>query len=503
MGEWGVRRRVRRVGAGIAAAAALVGTAGCGETLPPGTAQFTVGRTVVRTDSTLDLVGVVWRLADTAHVPPRGPVRHWLGALQTQLDDTAFALARALGPTPVSLILETWASPDVPDTACGLLAPGAWRCFTGNEALKGGVRRFFAAARAFGPRTAPVALEGLNEEARRQDLADVYTALTRGRALDSAVISYSGYADLTFDVTLARTLSTLLTTAPVDPSTPRAPRYQIFLTPDAVFPLRSYRSPGYVWQALIHQMTHAAVRRLLAEHPEVAERSFHLRPAVEGEMVRSGYPAVFWDQALAEQLARAITLRILEAARPTVTWAARAEALNTNMALVPWLEDALQRYEARRDSFPTLSDFAPRLTAALDSIPVDSCKAAPNPGVALIGVARSRAVVAWIADSSIFRDRGLAVGDTVLTVDGDSVSAGGLLLPTRQLELNWLRHLPVELGILDIKRGRNEYQIRAPVSYVPRPIARVASQSRAAALAQGELPICRWVRRAVRQPARR
>src|SRR3972149_2684693 len=101
MGEWGVRRRVRRVGAGLAAAAALVGTAGWGEALAPGPAQFTVGRTVVRTDSTLDLIGVVWRLADTAHVPPRGPVRHWLRALQTRLHDTAVAPPPAPGPTPV------------------------------------------------------------------------------------------------------------------------------------------------------------------------------------------------------------------------------------------------------------------------------------------------------------------------------------------------------------------------------------------------------------------
>jgi hypothetical protein len=216
-------------------------------------------------------------------------------------------------------------------------------------------------------------------------------------------------------------------------------------------------------------------------------------------MVRSGYATVFWDDALAEQLARAITVRILQAAQPTVTWAARAEGMMTNMALVTWLEDALQRYERDRRRYPTLGDFAAELVAALDSVPVDSCMAAPTPGVALVGVAKHRAVVAWLADHSVFRDRALAVGDTVITVDGDSVSAGGLLLPTRQLELAWLQHLPFELGVLDIKRGPNEYQVRAPVSYVARPIVRVPSQSRAAVEALGPRPTCRFVRRQVRR----
>jgi hypothetical protein len=454
---------------------------------------------MVRTDSTLDLVGLVWRLADTSQVPPRGPVRHWLQALQTELDDSAFALARALGPTPVSLILEAWAAPDIPDTVCGLLAPGVRRCFTGNAALRTGVRRLMAAAAAFRPRAAPVNLEGLNEASRRQDLADVYTALTRGRSLDSAVSAYSGYADLRFDVTLARTLATLLTTPGVDPATPRAPEERLFLPPDPVFPQRSYRSPSYVWLGLVHQMAHAVVRRVLAEHPELAERTIRLRPAVEGEMVRSGYPTAFWDQALGEQLARAVTVRILQAAQPTITWAARTEAQYTNMALVPWLEDALQRYERDRERYPTLGAFAAELAVALDSVPVDTCQAAPTAGVALVGVAKHRAVVAWLTERSPFRERGLAVGDTVVTVDGDSVSAGGLLLPTRQLELAWSQHLPFEMGILDIKRGPREYQVRAPVRYQPRPIARIASQSRAAVAAQGPLPICRFVRRAIRR----
>ncbi|MFI5214879.1 MAG: hypothetical protein ACHQU8_10110, partial [Gemmatimonadales bacterium] len=56
----------------------LVVLGACGTDLPPGTTQFTAGHIRVRTDSALDVVGVVYRLADTNLVPPRGAVRHWL-----------------------------------------------------------------------------------------------------------------------------------------------------------------------------------------------------------------------------------------------------------------------------------------------------------------------------------------------------------------------------------------------------------------------------------------
>lgn len=472
---------------------------GCGSPLPEATTAFTVGKTVVRTDSTLDLVGLVFQLADTSQVPPVGPLRRWLQALTTELGDSAFALARALGPSPVGMLIETYAEPDLPDSACGLLDTGERRCFTGNEPGKRAVRAFMDGARAFAPRAAPVILEGLNAAARRRDLADVYVALTRSRALDSAVIAYSGYTDLAFDVTLARTFWTGQTSPAVDPAEPRGPAARIFLAPDPVFPTRSYRSPNYVWLALGHQMAHAVVRRLFAEHPELAERTLRLRPAVEGEMVRSGYASLFWDEALGEQLARALTVRVLAAASPTVTWAARSEALNTNMALVPWLEDALLRYERQRQRYPSLSSFAADLAAALDSVPLDTCRAAPTPGLALVGVSRSRAVLGWMAQDSPFRGRGHVVGDTVVSVDGDSVSAGGLLLPTRQLNLRWAQHLPFELGVLGVRRGGRPYAVSVPVNWTERLAVRVASQARTATGRVGsELPVCRWVTRALR-----
>lgn len=480
----------------LAALGALI--VGCGSELPENTTSFTVGKTVVRTDSTLDIVGLVFRLADTAQVPPQGPYRHWLQALATELGDSAFALARALGPMPVGMVLETYAHPDLPDSLCGLLA-GERRCFTGNGPFKRAGRAFIEAARAFAPRAAPVILEGLNADARRQDLSDAYVALTRSKALDSAVIAYTGYQDLTFDITLARTFATGLNSPSVDPAEPRGPDWRLFLAPDPVFLTRSYRSPNYLWLALSHQMAHAAVRRLLAEHPEMLEGSAGLRGAVEGEMVRSGYSSLFWDEALGEQLARALTVRVLAATSPTVTWAARSEALNANMALIPWLEDALARYERERARYRTLSDFAGELRATLDSVPLDTCRAAPLPGVALIGVSRNRAVVGWIADDSPFRPRGLLVGDTVASVDGDSVSAGSLLLPTRQLNLKWAQHLPFELGSLGVRRHGHDYAVSAPVSWRPRAVVRVASQARSAvAPVGGQLPVCRWVTRAIR-----
>ncbi len=478
----------------------LLGVFGCGGELPEGTNSFPVGKTVVRNDSMLDIVGLVFQLADTGKVPPQGPFRHWLRALTTELGDSAFALARALGPMPVGMVLETYANPDLPDSACGLLA-GERRCFTGNEPMRAAVRRFIVAAEAFAPRAAPVILEGLNADSRREDLSDAWVALTRSKQLDSAIIAYTGYQDLTFDVTLARTFATFLTSPSVDPAEPRGPDWRLFLAPDPVNPTRSFRSPNYIWLVLTHQMAHAAVRRLLDAHPEIVSRSAGLRAAVEGEMVRSGYASLFWDQAFAEQLARAVTLRVLAATSPTATWAARSEALNTNMALVPWLEDALARYERERTRYPDLSAFAGELQAALDTVPLDSCRGAPLPGVALIGVARNRAVVGWIADDSPFRGRGLLVGDTVTSVDGDSVSAGSLLLPTRQLNLKWAQHLPYELGILGVRRHGHDYAVSIPVNWVPRTVVRVASQSRTATgRVAGQLPVCRWVTRAIRTP---
>ncbi len=106
--------------------------AACTSELPPGTTSFTVGRTTVRVDSTLDLVGLVLRLADTGDIPTVGPLTHWNVALGTELGDSAFTLARALGPTPVGPVLEAYASPATPDSVCGWLAPGVRRCFGGN-----------------------------------------------------------------------------------------------------------------------------------------------------------------------------------------------------------------------------------------------------------------------------------------------------------------------------------------------------------------------------------
>lgn len=473
-----------------------VAVAACSADLPPGTTEFTVGRTVVRTDSMLDVAGVVFSIADTSLVPPRGPVRHWLDALRPQSGDTALVRARELGAAPISAILETWVAPGTPDSACGAVAPGRWLCLTGNAPVQRELRRFLDAARGAYGRLAPLDLDNIHTDARLRDLADVYTALTLGKALDSAVIAYTGYPDLQFDVVLARTLYPTNLTPGLDPARPRGARRTIFVVPDPTFPVRSYRSPNYIWLTLVHQMTHEAVRRLFAERPELLEHGFHLREAAEPEMAVMGYAGVFWDEILGEQLARAITVRIMRATNPTATWAARAEAMNQRMTLVPWFEDALERYEARRDSYPTLAAFAPHFAAALDSIPLDTCRGTPSPQVALAGVALHRAVVAWLGEGSPFRAQRLQVGDTVLTLDGDSVAASELLLPTRQLNVKWAQHLPAELGMMTIRRGGRTYGVQVPIAWVPREAVRVAAMARDTS---GTVPICRWITRAVRR----
>ena len=479
------------------AGAALL--AACTSELPPGTTSFTVGRTTVRTDSALDVTGLVLRIADTTDFPTVGPLPRWKLALATETGDSAFRLAEALGPVPVGPVLESWSAAAAVDSACGLLAAGARRCFVGDASQRRARAAFVAAAVAFVPRAAPLALEGMSAAARLRDLSDVYTALSGGRALDSVIAAYTGYRDQTYDVTLARTFWPRYE-PPVDLTrwTP-AQGNRVFLGPDLTFPDRSYRSPGYVWLTLGHQMAHVAVRRLFAEHPELLERTVQLRTTVEGDMARTGYSPAFWDDELGEQLARAITVRALQAARPTLTWAARTEALSLNMALVPWIEDALERYEKDRARYPDLSAFAGELAAALDAVPMDSCRAAPSPGIALLGAGRDRAVVGWLADDSPFRFRGLLVGDTVLTIDGDLVSAGGLLTPTRQLYLTFAQHLPAELAALNVKRGSRAYGVSVPIAWVSRATARVASQARTVnQRVNGEWPICTWVRRALR-----
>jgi len=480
--------------------ACAAAAAACTSTLPPGTTSFTVGRTTVRTDSTLDVTGLVLRLSDSVDFPTLGPLPRWKLVLGTELGDSAFKLAEALGPTPVGPVLATWAAPAAPDTVCGWLAAGARRCFGGDARQKRALIAFLGAAAAFVPRAAPLALEGLSASSRRRDLSDVYTALADGRQLDSIISAYTGFRDQSYDVMLARTFWPRFE-PPVDVARwSPAQGNHVFLAPDPTFPDRSYRSPGYVWLTLGHQMAHFAVHRLFAEHPELLERTVKLRATVEGDMARTGYAPVFWDEELEEQLARAITVRALQNARPTLTWAARTEALSLNMALVPWIEDALERYEKDRARYPTLSAFAGELAAALDAVPMDSCRAAPSPGVALVGVARDRAIVGWLADDSPFRTRGLAAGDTVLTIDGDSVSAGDLLTPTRQLYLTFAQHLPAELAALNVKRGSRVYAVDVPIGWVSRATARVASQARTVnQRVGGEWPICTWVRRALRQ----
>ncbi len=480
---------------------ALALATACGTDLPPGTTSFTVGRTVVRTDSLLDAVGVVYHLADSGRVAPRGPVRHWLQVFAADpagLTAPVFDAARAAGAIPIPLLLETYGTPAAADTACGTVALGVRRCFTGNQPIRALVAAFIDSVRQFAPRLGTYALENVTADARRRDLADVYVALTTAKSLDSALAAYSGYDDLRFDVTLARTLTPGNTSSPIDPARQLGTDRRIFLTPDAVFPTRSFRSPSYIWLALGHQMAHTIVRRMLTEAPALLDHGWQLKEALEPEMAKRGYDGAFWEDILEEQLARAITIRMLVQTSPTVTWAARSDALNAGMSLVPWFEDALIRYEGDRERYRTLADFAPVLGAALDSIPLDACRAAPNPGVVLVGVARHRAVVGWMADDSPFRARNLLVGDTVTVVDGDSTSAGGLLVPTRQLVLAWAQHLPFELGILDIRRGGRSYAVSAPISFGPRRQVRIASQARAAVEADTSA-VCRWNTRARRR----
>ncbi|HTT68791.1 MAG TPA: DUF4932 domain-containing protein [Gemmatimonadales bacterium] len=469
--------------------------AACTSELPRGTSSFTLGRTTVRVDSTLDLVGLVLRLSDTADIPPLGPIKKWAVALGTEVDDSAFDLARSLGPTPVGPVLEAWAAPATPDSACGWIAPGVRRCFTGNAPQRRALARFIGAARAFAPRAAPLTFEGLNAAARLRDLSDVYVALAGSKAPDSLLAAYSGYAGESYDVTLARTFWTRQLSPTVDPvGWTHELGNRIFIAPDPVFADRSFRSPSYIWLAAGHQMAHAVVRRLFAEHPEILERTVQLRPTIEAAMARAGYAPIFWDETLGEQLARAITIRALLAAKPTLAWPLRTEAMGANMALVPWLEDALVRYERDRATYPNLSAFAGELTRAIAAIPLDSCRAATSPDVALVGVGRERAIVGWIGEKSPFKGRGLLAGDTVLAVDGDSVSAGDLMLPTRQLYLDFSQHLPAELATLSIRRGGRIYGIEVPINWAPRAVTRVASQARTAVE-----PICGWVQRAVRQ----
>ena len=472
-----------------------VAAAACTTELPRGSTSFTLGHTTVRVDSTLDLVGLVFRLSDTADIPPLGPLKKWNLALGTERNDSAFALARALGPTPVGPVLEAYATPPVPDTVCGWIAAGVHRCFTGDGAQRRALARFIAAARAFGPRAAPLTFEGMNAEARQQDLSDVYIALSEAKAPDSLFAAYSGWGDMHYDITLARTFWTRQQSPTVDPvSWSHALGDRIFLAPDPSFPDRSYRLPSYVWLAVGHQMAHALVRRLFAEHPEIVERTVKLRPTVEAAMARAGYAPIFWDEDLGEQLARALTVRALVAAKPTLAWPIRTEAMNANMALVPWLEDALVRYEKDRAKYRTLSDFAGELTDAIAAIPLDSCRAAGSPDVALVGVSRDRAVVAWVGDRSPFKAHGLLEGDTVIAVDDDSVSAGGLMVPTRQLYLDFSQHLPAELSELTIRRRGRVYGVDAPIVWGERSVTRVASQAPGASE-----PICTWVQRAIRQ----
>ncbi len=481
----------------IFACAALA--AACTSQLPQGTRSFTLGRTTVRTDSALDITGLVLRLSDTTDFPTVGPLPRWQLALATEMHDSAFVLAEALGPTPVGPVLETWAAPATPDTVCGWLAPETRRCFGGNARQKRAINAFLAAAQAFVPRAAPIALEGLSAASRLRDLSDVYTALAAGRPLDSIMAMYTGFHDQRYDVMLARTFWPRYS-PPVDPARwSPAQGDHVFLAPDPTFPDRSYRSPGYVWLTLGHQMAHFAVQRIFTEHPELLQRTVQLHATVEGDMARTGYAPIFWDEELGEQLARAITVRALQNARPTLTWAARTEALSLNMALVPWIEDALGRYERDRARYPTLSAFADELATALAAVPMDTCRAAPSPGIALIGVARDRAVVGWLADDSPFKTRGLLVGDTVLTIDGDSVSAGGLLTPSRQLYFNFAQHLPAELAALNLKRGARSYAVDVPIGWVSRATVRVASQAPTVnQKVNGEWPICTWVHRALR-----
>jgi hypothetical protein len=477
----------------LAPALALAAVA-CTSELPPGTTSFTLDHTTVRVDSTLDVVGMVLRLSDTADIPPLGPLKKWDVALGTERGDSAFTLAQALGPTPVGPVLAAYAAPDAVDSACGWIAIGVHRCFGGDARQKRAVLRFIAAARAFAPRAAPLTFEGMNAAARQQDLSDAYTALAGTKPPDSLLAAYSGYRGLSYDITLARTFWTRAYSPSVDPvGWFAALGDRLFLAPDPAFPYRAYRSPSYIWLAAGHQMAHAIVRRLFAEHPEILESTVQLRPTVEAAMARAGYAPIFWDETLGEQLARAITIRALVEAKPTLAWPLRAEAMGANMALVPWLEDALATYEKHRDEYPTLSSYAGPLTQAILDIPVDSCRAAGSPDVALVGVARDLAVVGWVGDHSPFKTGGLQVGDTVLAIDGDSVSAGGLLVPTRQLYLDYSQHLPAELSTLTIRRHGHVYGVDAPITWVPRAVTRVASQARTAVET-----ICPWVQRAVR-----
>jgi hypothetical protein len=86
----------------------------------------------------------------------------------------------------------------------------------------------------------------------------------------------------------------------------------------------------------------------------------------------------------------------------------------------------------------------------------------------------------------------------VVAIDDDSVSAGGLLIPTRQLLFAFSDHLPAELASIEYRRGGRTVSAQVPIDWVPRATVRVASQAPAPRATGAELAICPWVRRALR-----
>lgn len=111
-----------------------------------------------------------------------------------------------------------------------------------------------------------------------------------------------------------------------------------------------------------HEFGHSFVNPLIAARREQLQARVELFVPLQARMVEEGYPT--WESCVNEHLIRAITARLLARAEGEEEGrrAAEAEARH-GFAYVPALYELLGEYETRRDAYPSIPAFLPRLLA--------------------------------------------------------------------------------------------------------------------------------------------
>src|SRR5262249_34334457 len=127
-----------------------------------------------------------------------------------------------------------------------------------------------------------------------------------------------------------------------------------------------------------------------------------------------------WNDALAENIAGAVTVRSLERdGQAPAADLMKKSMVNRGLTLLPYIASALAVYEKDRGTFGSLKSFAPKIMDAIDELePVFGGGEPGDLGLADVWLTDEGVPVKAIAPTALAAKAGIKKGDTIQSIGG-------------------------------------------------------------------------------------